>query len=82
MLKEMEIKHRYTMPYRPQTNGKVERFWRTINEDLIEGTSFASLDEFKQELLQYLLYYNKMRPHQALDGKTPLLFADSCQRIT
>jgi transposase InsO family protein len=33
-------------------------------------------------LLQYLLYYNKMRPHQALDGKTPLLFADSCQRIT
>ena len=34
MLKELGIKHRYTRPYRPQTNGKIERFWRTLNEDL------------------------------------------------
>ena len=34
MLMELGIKHRYTRPYRPQTNGKVERFWRTLNEDL------------------------------------------------
>ena len=82
MLKEMGIKHRYTMPYRPQTNGKAERFWRTLNEDLIEGTDFDDIEEFRRELEQYLLYYNKMRPHQALDGKTPLIFANSCQRIT
>ena len=81
MLKELGIKHRYTRPYRPQTNGKVERFWRTLNEDLIEGTYFANIENFKDELTQYLLYYNKMRPHQALGGKTPHLFADSCQRI-
>ena len=31
MLRELGIKHRYTRPYRPQTNGKVERFWRTLN---------------------------------------------------
>ena len=31
MLLELGIKHRYTRPYRPQTNGKVERFWRTLN---------------------------------------------------
>lgn len=37
MLLELGIKHRYTRPYRPQTNGKVERFWRTLNEDLLEG---------------------------------------------
>ncbi len=30
MLIELGIKHRYTRPYRPQTNGKVERFWRTL----------------------------------------------------
>ena len=38
MLNELGIKHRYTRPYRPQTNGKIERFWRTLNEDLLEGT--------------------------------------------
>lgn len=72
MLLELGIKHRYTRPYRPQTNGKVERFWRTLNEDLIEGTTFDSLDHFKEELFQYLGYYNELRPHQALNGNTPL----------
>jgi len=37
MLIELGIKHRYTKPYRPQTNGKVERFWRTLEDDLIRG---------------------------------------------
>ncbi len=71
LLIELEVKHRYIRPYRPQTNGKVERFWRSLNEDLIEGTYFSSLEHFKDELLGYMLYYNKQRPHQALNGKTP-----------
>lgn len=71
MLIELDITHRYTRPYRPQTNGKVERFWRTLNDDLIEGTSFDSIQHFKDELQQYLIYYNKLRPHQALNGTTP-----------
>ena len=37
LLGELGIKHSYTRPYRRQTNGKVERFWRTLNEDLLEG---------------------------------------------
>lgn len=82
MLVELGIKHRYPRPYRPQTNGKVERFWRTLNEDLIEGTTFASLAEFQDELQQYLLYYNEGRPHQALAGKTPKQINESCQRMT
>ncbi len=79
---EMGVKHRHTRPYRPQTNGKVERFWRTLNDDLIEGTYFESLEHFKQELLDYMIYYNQMRPHQALNGQKPTQFAESCQRIT
>ena len=82
MLLELGIKHRYTRPYRPQTNGKVERFWRTLNDDLIDGTTFASLAEFRDELEQYLLYYNEVRPHQALEGKTPKQINESCQRMT
>jgi hypothetical protein len=82
LLSELGVKHRYTRPYRHQTNGKVERFWRTLNEDLIEGTYFESIDHFKKELMDYLVYYNKLRPHQALNGLTPEKFAQSCQRIT
>lgn len=72
MLLELGIRHRYTRPYRPQTNGKVERFWRTLNDDLLEDTTFESVEELKDELMQYLLYYNTQRPHQGLAAKTPL----------
>jgi hypothetical protein len=82
MLIELGIKHRYTRPYRPQTNGKVERFWRTLNEDLIQNTTFNSWEYFKNELAQYLLYYNTLRPHQAIKGLSPNEFNKSCQRIT
>jgi transposase InsO family protein len=82
MLEEMGVKHRYTRPYRPQTNGKVERFWRTLNEDLIEGTTFESEEEFKKELEHYIYYYSTLRPHQALGGKTPLEYLNSCPRNT
>jgi len=71
MLIELDIKHRYTQPYRPQTNGKVERFWRTMKDDLLEGTDFDSLTELKDEVLQYMCYYNQERPHQGINGKTP-----------
>ena len=72
MFQELGITHRYTRPYRPQTNGKVERFWRTLNEDLLDETTFESVEELKEELMQYLLYYNTERPHQGLGGKSPL----------
>jgi len=72
MLIETGIKRRYIKPYRPQTNGKVERFWRTLNEDLIEGTDFDSLQELEDELLKYLIYYNWERPHQGINGKKPI----------
>lgn len=75
MLRELGIVHRYTRPYRPQTNGKIERFWRTLDEDVIEGATFDDLDHFANELFEYMVYYNNFRPHQALGGKTPKDFA-------
>jgi transposase InsO family protein len=74
LLQEMGIKHRYIRPYRPQTNGKVERFWRSLNEDLINGTHFNSIEHFKEELFGYIVYYNKLRPHQGLNGSIPFDF--------
>ena len=74
MLLNLGVKHRYTRPYRPQTNGKIERFWRTLGDDMIEGTTFNDLDHFANELFQYMIYYNEMRPHQALGGIPPKAF--------
>ena len=72
MLIELGIKHRYTRPYRPQTNGKVERFWRTLEDDLLRDTYFDSIEELRDELLQYLYYYNHERVHQGINGKKPV----------
>jgi transposase InsO family protein len=77
MLLELGIKHRYTRPYRPQTNGKIERFWRTLDDDLIDGTTFDDIDHFNTELFEYIVYYNKLRPHQAIQGLTPHAFAET-----
>ena len=73
LLMELGIKHRYCRPYRPQTNGKAERFWRSIEDDLLRETHFDSLEELKEELLQYLYYYNHERTHQAIMD-TPVNF--------
>jgi transposase InsO family protein len=82
LLNELDIKHRYIRPYRPQTNGKIERFWRTIEDDLIRDTYFESKQQLKEEILQYLYYYNQERPHQSLDGVAPNIFNKNCLRIT
>ena len=82
MLKYMGVKHRYTRPYRPQTNGKIERFWRTLNEDLLCDYQFESVDELKEEFLHYVYYYNNERSHQGLKGNTPSNCNENVQRIT
>ena len=82
LFKEMGITHRYTRPYRPQTNGKVERFWRTLEDDLLRDANYDSIDELKQQLVDYLCYYNHQRPHQGLGGNTPAQKNDASPRIT
>jgi hypothetical protein len=77
LLKEMEMKHVYTRPYRPQTNGKIERIWRTLDEDFLEDALYNNEEDLKEELLQYNFYYNEYRPHSSLSGKTPLEFLNS-----
>ncbi len=63
----MRIKHKYTKPYRPQTNGKIERFWKTLKEDMLEDACY-------EDILEYLIYYNEHRPHQGLYNKLPIEF--------
>ncbi len=71
LLLHFAIKHIKTRPYRPQTNGKIERFWRTFHDEVIEGAVYNTLDELKDAVLGYNFFYNEHRPHQGLDGKIP-----------
>ena len=76
---EMGIKHRKIKPYHPQTNGKIERFWRAIEEDFIEESIFESKEELEEELLKYMIYYNEYRPHQGINGLKPIeMLNDNC----
>lgn len=65
------IRHRLTRVRRPQTNGKVERFHRTIREECWRPQLFATEQEREQALQRYLHYYNQERGHSALGGRTP-----------
>ena len=78
LLFEMQMKHRYTKPYRPQTNGKIERFWKTLKEDFIEDSLFNDIEDLKEELLGYIVYYNEHRPHSSLNGLTPKECMQKC----
>jgi IS30 family transposase len=83
LLVMLETKHYYTKPYKPQSNGKIERFWRTLYEDLLEEAEFESVEKFRDELQEYMLYYNEVRPHSSLGNKTPRAVADQkCQRLS
>ena len=78
LLMEMKMKHLYTKPYRPQTNGKIERFWKTLKEDFTEDSLFNDKEDLKEELLGYIVYYNEHRPHSSLNGLTPKDFLQKC----
>ena len=61
-----------TRPYHPQTNGKNERVHATLKRWLRARPRAASLTELQSQLDAFDEYYNQHRPHQALNGQTPV----------
>ncbi|MFZ5853114.1 MAG: IS481 family transposase [Chloroflexota bacterium] len=64
-------RHTYTRPYRPQTNGKVESWIRTVLSESRYVEAFASSAERELALARFVGYYNEVRPHLGLGGQTP-----------
>jgi len=58
-------------PRRPQTLGKIERFWGTLWRELVEGAIFAGLEEARTRIAHFVAYYNFQRTHQGIDGLVP-----------
>jgi transposase InsO family protein len=70
--KALGVRHLRTRPYRPRTNGKAERFIRTMLAGWAYGAIYASSTERTAALDGWLWTYNHRRPHGALNHKSPI----------
>ena len=71
-LRRLRVRHSRTRPYRPRTNGKVERWIRTVLSECLYLEVFASSEERRLALGRFIGYYNGVRPHLGIGGRTPL----------
>lgn len=70
--KRLGLKHIFTKPYTPQTNGKAERFIQTVLREWAYATAFENSDQRNAELDAFLHRYNWHRPHASLAGMPPI----------
>jgi transposase InsO family protein len=68
---ELGMRHLFTRPYRPRTNGKAERFIRTLTNRWAYGAIYGSSAERAAALPGWLAYYNYRRGHGSLSKRTP-----------
>jgi len=65
------ISHRLLRPYAPECNGKVERFFRTVDDECLNTRRLFTFDARSRAVDKFLWYYNNQRPHLSLNGMTP-----------
>ncbi|WP_240051802.1 integrase core domain-containing protein, partial [Pseudonocardia sp. EV170527-09] len=69
---ELAITHKRTRPYRPQTNGKIERFHRTLADGWAYARLYESTRQRNDALPGWLHFYNHHRAHSAIGGQPPV----------
>lgn len=76
---QLSLPQWYSRVRTPKDNAVLERFNRTIQEEFVEMTyaDVEDIQEFNAELTEWLEEYNNVRPHQALDYRTPLEYIDT-----
>ena len=70
-LKRQGIHHIKSRPHHPQTLGKIERFWKTLWDELLSRTVFADFDDCQRRMALFVQAYNFRRPHQGIQGMVP-----------
>jgi transposase InsO family protein len=68
---ELGVRHLRTRPYRPETNGKAERFIQTLLREWAYKRPYRTSNQRTRQLAPWLRYYNHQRPHGALAGRPP-----------
>jgi hypothetical protein len=71
-LGQLGVKYSRSRPYHPQTCSKVERFHQTLKKHLRAQPAAATIGELQHQIDAFLAYYNGIRPHRALQRRTPL----------
>ena len=69
---ELGVTPKRTRPYRPQTNGKIERFHRTLSDGWAYARRYDSTEQRNDALPGWLHFYNHHRAHSALGGRPPV----------
>ncbi len=70
-IRTMEMSHVRTSPHYPQSNGKLERYHRTIKSECVRQAGWSELEQASAQIEQYVNYYNTKRLHSALGYVTP-----------
>jgi transposase InsO family protein len=66
-----QLRHRFTRPYTPRTNGKAERFIQTLLREWAYRTAYPTSARRTARLTHYLRFYNHQRPHASLGRRSP-----------
>jgi transposase InsO family protein len=67
-----DIRHYLLRPYAPQSNGKVERFFRTVDDECLHVRPLFTFAARSRAVDDFVWYYNHQRPHLSLGGMTPV----------
>mgnify|MGYP001765404066 CR=1 FL=1 len=79
-LRLLRIRHIFTRPYTPKTNGKAERFIQTLLREWAYGLAHPSSAARNADLPRWLDWFNRSRPHSALNGLSPLSRVNNLMR--
>ena len=71
LLGKLGIRHIRSRPYHPQTQGKIESFWRNLLQESLSLSPLSSFEEAEARIREYMEYYNFKRPHQGIGNLMP-----------
>lgn len=89
-IRQCGMTHVRTSPYHPQSNGRIERWHKSLKRECIRPGTPLSLEDAHQLVNRFVMYYNRERLHSAigyvtpkdkLEGREPVIFAERKRKL-